>query len=80
MSLPGANHGLAVDGVDSIGATLGEVAQLLKKAGALNAVNLDGGGSTQAYYMGGRALIPGDRRGLHQVHYERMVPSVGVLA
>ena len=80
VMVAGVNHGLAVDGVDSIGATLGEVAQLLKKAGAVHAVNLDGGGSTQAYYMGGRALIPGDRRGLHQVHYERMVPSVGVLA
>jgi hypothetical protein len=82
-------HGRVALGIDDaghlilvmvVGATLSEVAQLLKKAGAVNAVNLDGGGSTQTYYMGGQALIPGDRRGLHQVHYERMVPAVGVLA
>lgn len=73
----GVNRGMEVPGVDSDGATLAELADLLAEAGAIDAVNLDGGGSTQAYYLGGRAVVPGDRRGLPQVHYERMVPSVG---
>lgn len=68
-----------VTGVESAGATLTELTDLLAEAGAVDAVNLDGGGSTQAYYMGGRAIVPGDRRGLPLVHYERMVPSVGVV-
>ncbi len=80
VMVAGVNSGMAVDGVDSVGATLNELTHLLLEAGAVNAVNLDGGGSTQAYYLGGRALIPGDRRGLFQVHYERMVPSVGALS
>ncbi len=80
VMVAGVNSGMAVDGVDSVGATLNELTHLLLEAGAVNAVNLDGGGSTQAYYLGGQALIPADRRGLFQVHYERMVPSVGVLS
>ncbi len=80
VMVAGVNRGMAVDGVDSVGATLSELTHLLIKAGAVSAVNLDGGGSTQAYYLGGRVLIPADRRGLFQVHYERMVPSVGVLS
>jgi len=70
---------LRVPGVESAGATLTELTDLLAEAGAVDAVNLDGGGSAQAYYMGGRAIVPGDRRGLPLVHYERMVPSVGIV-
>ncbi|OQY21332.1 MAG: hypothetical protein B6I34_07490 [Anaerolineaceae bacterium 4572_32.1] len=70
---------LRVPGVESAGATLTELASLLAEAGAVDALNLDGGGSAQAYYMGGRAIVPGDRRGLPLIHYERMVPSVGVV-
>jgi hypothetical protein len=80
VMVAGVNSGMAVDGVDSVGATLSELTRLLIEAGAVSAVNLDGGGSAQAYYLGGRALIPGDRRGLFQIHYERMVPSIGVLS
>ena len=43
-------------------------------------MNLDGGGSTQAYYMGGLAIVPGERRGLPMIHYARMIPSVGVVS
>jgi hypothetical protein len=75
----GVNRGLEVRGVDSEGATLNELVDLLAEAGAVDAINLDGGGSTQAYYEGGQALVPGDRRGRPQVHYERMVPSVGIV-
>jgi exopolysaccharide biosynthesis protein len=45
----------------------------------VDAVNLDGGGSTQAYYLGGEIIGSGDRRGLPQVRYERMIPSVGLV-
>ncbi|GJM40694.1 MAG: hypothetical protein DHS20C20_09760 [Ardenticatenaceae bacterium] len=75
----GVNSGMDVPGVDSVGATLTELAQLLQEAGAVTAVNLDGGGSTQAYFMGGRAITPGDRRGQPQTAYQRMIPSVGVV-
>ena len=79
VMVAGVNRGLEVPGVDSDGATLLELTNLLREAGAVSAVNLDGGGSTQAYYFGGRALVPGDRRGLPQMHYERMVPSAGIV-
>ncbi len=73
----GVNSGMGVPGVDSSGATLGEMAELLREAGAVTAVNLDGGGSTQAYFKGGQAIVPGDRRGIFHCAYQRMVPSVG---
>jgi exopolysaccharide biosynthesis protein len=56
-----------------------ELADLLAEAGAVDAINLDGGGSTQLFYMGGLATVPGNRYGIPGVHFERMVPSVGVL-
>ena len=64
---------------DSRGATLAELADLLADAGAVEAVNLDGGGSTQVFFLGGLATVAGGRLGLPGVHYERMVPSVGML-
>jgi hypothetical protein len=73
----GVSKGAGSDIVDSQGVSLIELADLLLEAGAQDAVNLDGGGSAQAYFYGGRALIPGERRGLSQVHYERPIPSIG---
>jgi hypothetical protein len=70
---------IRVPGEESAGATLLELTTLLQEAGAVNAVNLDGGGSTQAYYLGGEIVGSGDRRGLPQVRYERMIPSVGLV-
>jgi exopolysaccharide biosynthesis protein len=64
---------------DSQGATLVELAALLADAGAVEAVNLDGGGSTQIFFLGGLTTVAGNRLGLPGVHYERMVPSVGIL-
>jgi hypothetical protein len=64
---------------DSHGATLAELADLLADAGAVEAVNLDGGGSTQVFFLGGLTTVAGGRLGLPGVHYERMVPSMGVL-
>ena len=79
IAAPSVNKGLGVSGVDSAGATLLELAKLLKDAGAITAVNLDGGGSAQAYFKGGQAIVPGDRRGIPQVIYQRMIPSIGVV-
>jgi len=79
VGVTGANKATRQAGVDSFGATLVELADLLAEAGAVESVNLDGGGSTQVFFMGGLATVPGDRRGLPGVHYERMVPSAGVL-
>ena len=76
---PGVNSGMGVAGKDSFGATLLEIAELLKQAGAVDAVNLDGGGSAQAYFQGERAIVPGDRRGKLGHIFERMVPSVGIV-
>ena len=64
---------------DSQGATLVELAELLADAGAIEAINLDGGGSTQIFFLSGLTTVAGNRLGLSGVHYERMVPSAGVL-
>lgn len=74
----GVNDGFGIPGVDSVGATLAELAEALRVQGAVHAVNLDGGGSTQAYFNGQRALIPGDRREQPGKIFERMVPAVGM--
>ncbi|MEA3307964.1 MAG: phosphodiester glycosidase family protein [Chloroflexota bacterium] len=79
LLVSGINRGLEVPGVDSDGATLEKTAELLAEAGAVEALNLDGGGSAQTYYRGGRANVPGDRRGEPQIHYERLVPAVGIV-
>lgn len=79
VMVAGVNDGMGLPGVDSYGATLRELAGSLHAAGAHTALNLDGGGSTQAYYDGRRALVPGDRRGAPGQPYERMVPSAGVV-
>ena len=75
----GVNSGMGIEGVDSDGATLNELIELLRDAGAIHAVNLDGGGSTQAYYHGGQIIVPGDRRGQPWVRYERIIPSIGIV-
>lgn len=79
VMVAGVNEGMGVRGQDSFGATLVELADLLRTAGACAAVNLDGGGSTQAYYRTKQVLVPGDRRGVPGQIYERLVPSVGVV-
>ncbi len=75
----GVNDGMAIPGVDSAGATLGETAMVMHQHGAVAALNLDGGGSTQAYFEGKEAVVPGDRRGVPGQRYERLVPSLGVV-
>jgi len=75
----GAEKGARLPEADSNGATLVELAELLADAGAVEAINLDGGGSTQIFFLGGLTTVSGNRLGLPGVHYERMVPSVGML-
>ena len=77
---------VAVDGVnggnrderDSYGATLLELAQHLQSAGAVDAINLDGGGSTQMFVHGGQVTRSSNRRASRGLLYERMVPSIGL--
>jgi hypothetical protein len=78
-AVPGTERGSYRTETDSAGATLFELAELLAEAGAVDAINLDGGGSTQLFYLGGLTTTPGNRYGLPGVGYERMVPSIGVL-
>lgn len=79
VAVPGTERGVHHPEVDSAGATLQELAEVLAEAGAVEAINLDGGGSTQLFYRGGLTTTPGNRYGLPGVQFERMVPCIGVL-
>ena len=65
--------------LDSAGATLDELRGLLLDAGAIDALNLSGEGSSSLFVAGGLANVPSDRRGQPGVIYERMIPSIGVV-
>ncbi len=78
VQIDGVNSGMETDR-DSAGATLHELVEMLLQAGAVNAINLDGGGSSQVYVYGGLMSRHADRRGHPGVMYERMVPSMGVV-
>lgn len=79
VAVAGVNTGYTLNNTDSIGATLVELAGYLQDAGATEAINVDGGGSSQLYIAGGLAITPGDRRGLPGIVYERMIPAAGVI-
>jgi len=64
---------------DSAGATLSELAELMREAGAVDALNLSGEGSSHLFVRGGLANTPSDRRGQAGVVYERMLPSIGIV-
>ena len=64
---------------DSAGASLREMAQLLRTAGAVDALNLSGEGSCHLFIDGGLANTPSDRRGQPGVVFERMLPSIGIV-
>ena len=61
-------------GVDSRGATLPDMAEFCAKAGMVNAVNLDGGGSAQILLKNIRSLMISDRRAADFAESERAVP------
>ncbi len=65
--------------MDSHGATLDEVIGILQEAGAVDALNLSGEGSSHLFVAGGLASLPSDRRGQRGVIYERMLPSIGIV-
>jgi len=65
--------------MDSQGATLDEVICILQEAGAVDALNLSGEGSSHLFIAGGLASRPSDRRGQRGVIYERMLPSIGIV-
>jgi len=79
VAVPGTERGTHRPDADSSGATLLELAELLAQAGAVDAINLDGGGSTQLFYRGGLTTTPGNRYRLPGAQFERMIPSAGVL-
>jgi len=79
VAVPGTERGMHIPGIDSHGATLAELADLLARSGAVDAINLDGGGSTHLFFLGGLATPAGGRYGMPGVHFERMVPDIGVL-
>ncbi len=65
---------------DSAGATLKEVTTWMRAAGAIDALNLSGEGSSHLFIRGGLANTPSDRRGQAGVVYERMLPSIGIVS
>jgi exopolysaccharide biosynthesis protein len=67
---------LVIDGrnINSLGATLKDVQDILLQYGAVNAANLDGGSSTTMYYNGKVINHPSDKLG------ERTVPSIFMVA
>ncbi len=79
VAVAGVSKGVGITDQESQGASLIELAHLLRDKGARHAINLDGGGSAQVYYLGGRAIIPGERRGQPLVHYDRMIPSAAIV-
>ena len=66
--------------LDSAGASLDEIRQLLVEMGASAALNLSGEGSSHLFVQGGLANTPSDRRGQPGVIYERMLPSIGIVS
>lgn len=65
--------------LDSVGATLHELADWLRARGAIQALNLSGEGSSHLFVQGGLANRPSDRRGQEGVVYERMLASIGIV-
>lgn len=80
IAASGVNSGYNFENTDSSGVTLSELTEYLLDAGAVEAINLDGGGSSQLFFEGGLATRFGDRRGLPGIIYERMIPSAGIVS
>ncbi len=78
LTVDGCENGSRSD-LDSAGATLTELAGMLREAGAVDALNLSGEGSSHLFVKGGLANAPSDRRGQPGVVYERMLPSIGIV-
>lgn len=70
----GAGKQGTVQGEDSMGASLSEMADIAVELGLRNAVNLDGGGSAQILMDNVRALRISDRKKEDNSEAERLVP------
>ena len=79
LAVEGVNRGMAEATGESSGASLSELALVLKNRGYKHALNLDGGGSANIQYFYGQLVKGADRRGLPGITYERLIPSVGVI-
>lgn len=79
LAVEGVNRGMDEATGESSGASLSELALVLKNKGYKHALNLDGGGSGNIQYFYGQLVKGADRRGLPGVTYERLIPSVGVI-
>ncbi len=79
LAVEGVNRGMDEATGESSGASLNELALVLKNRGYKHALNLDGGGSGNIQYFYGQLVKGADRRGLPGVTYERLIPSVGVI-
>lgn len=75
----GASSVARTSASDSRGCTLTELAELLRGAGAVDALNLDGGGSAQAFLGSGALMVPADTRRSAGATFDRPVPVVACL-
>lgn len=91
IGINGEGHlvGVAIEGSSSDpraikaeyrGATLLDTAEILLELGVVDAMNLDGGGSTQLFAGSGALTCPSDKRGIHFASYERLVPTALVFS
>lgn len=80
VAVPGISKHVTQTAGDSVGATLAELAEIMAAEGAVDAINLDGGGSTQLFVDGGLFARQGDRRGYDGVVFDRMVPGIGAVS
>ncbi len=78
LAVESANQGIDETG-ESSGCTLAEVAELALGLGFADAVNLDGGGSTNLQFFGTHLIKPADRRGMPGAIFERPVPLIGCI-
>ena len=74
VAVEGSSSLAAQQGIPSQGCTLYGLAHLLREEGAVDALNLDGGGSTQLYSGAGTLLTPSDNRGTQHARFERPIP------
>lgn len=74
VSIEGGSRLAATPHPPTTGATLIELAERLLAAGAIDAMNLDGGGSTQIFLSGGALHPSSDQRGVRGSSFDRPVP------
>ena len=76
VGVEGCNSYPYEPGFDSRGFTLEELTEVMLDNGVTDAINLDGGGSTQVRYLGGKALQYADRMGIKCHEFERPIAAM----